>query len=247
MHIDLLAQRVRERRAELGLSQEEVAALGGPSTTTLTKIEAGTFKSLRHRTMTDLDHVLGWKVESTEGLLYGGREPRVISSPHSGEPYAGERRIEPPLVPDQADQYGWFLSQGAVDAHGEHAVVGTIATTAPDGVRSIVEVRYWPGDVTRQVSMGAFSAAVGEAHRLLVDATSIYREPKQVDAIAPDSDGYTRAATDLDDSEASGLVIATGEVLGQSTAPDDSDSERTEAPQQHQKPASSGGVSQRRP
>lgn len=72
--LERLRAKVLARRAELGLSQEEVAALGGPSTTTqskLTNCEAGL---LRRGTLRAFDLALSWEAGSAQRILDGGDE-----------------------------------------------------------------------------------------------------------------------------------------------------------------------------
>jgi len=66
-----LARHVRERREQLGLSQEEVANRGGPSDTTLGKIENG-LGSFARQTLEKLDVGLDWRVGSARRVLEGG-------------------------------------------------------------------------------------------------------------------------------------------------------------------------------
>lgn len=55
-----LGDAVRRRRDRLGVTQEDVAAKGGPSTATLRSIEAGATTSYRAKTLYSLDAALGW-------------------------------------------------------------------------------------------------------------------------------------------------------------------------------------------
>ncbi len=67
---------VRDHRERLHLTQEELAARGGPSTTTLTKVEAGEGRIHRKtagdvsRDEFDLDAIADEAVEMVEGPYY---------------------------------------------------------------------------------------------------------------------------------------------------------------------------------
>lgn len=66
---------VRARRAVLGLTQEEVSALGGPSDTTFTKIENLEWRPGRAATLKKLDAGLKWEPGSSARILYEGGDP----------------------------------------------------------------------------------------------------------------------------------------------------------------------------
>ena len=66
-----LAAFVRERRTALGLSQEQVAAAGGPSSATQRKIENGHHGSYP-ATQRRLETALGWEHGSARRILDGG-------------------------------------------------------------------------------------------------------------------------------------------------------------------------------
>lgn len=92
-----LGHYVRERRTELGLTQEEIATRGGPSTATLRLIEGGK-GPFRAKSLRQLADALHWTAESPHAIL-AGREPAEAAGHHSGtrsaelEPATG---IEPP-------------------------------------------------------------------------------------------------------------------------------------------------------
>jgi transcriptional regulator with XRE-family HTH domain len=67
---------VLHRRHELQLNQLEVAQRGGPSTSTLTKIEAGLPPVPSSKTLRKLDDGLGWVGGSAYRLLHQGEPPR---------------------------------------------------------------------------------------------------------------------------------------------------------------------------
>lgn len=68
-----LAYVAQKRRARLGLTQEEVAGRGGPSTATLRSIEAGSGTTFRAKTLFALDDALGWMKGTAQELVEGPR------------------------------------------------------------------------------------------------------------------------------------------------------------------------------
>lgn len=71
-----LAQYVLERRSALGLTQEEIAADGGPSTATQRLIEGALQRNYRPMSLYALDRALGWSTGSHR-LVLTGAEPVV--------------------------------------------------------------------------------------------------------------------------------------------------------------------------
>ena len=74
-----LGRFVLERRRELDLTQLDVAAMGGPSNTTLTGIESGTRASLSGATLRKLDAAMRWFPGSARAVLQGG-EPQSLEA-----------------------------------------------------------------------------------------------------------------------------------------------------------------------
>lgn len=66
-----LGHYAQQRREQLGLTQQEVAARGGPSTATLRIIESGVEGSYRVKTLRQLDVGLGWAPGSSSAVLRG--------------------------------------------------------------------------------------------------------------------------------------------------------------------------------
>lgn len=64
-----LADAVRARRDELGLSQVDVWDAGGPSNSTLTEIENARATRIEYRTLRKLDHGLDWARNTALGYL----------------------------------------------------------------------------------------------------------------------------------------------------------------------------------
>ena len=173
--IGALGRAVEARRAELGLSQEEIGSTTGPSTTTLSKIELVKVDRVSRRTLQALDRALGWRAGSAWDVTYGLGPPRVA------KPSAPERLapIEEVLAQTaDPDDEAWMTIRAGRDDRGV-VVVGTSVSPADevDGVTSRIEVRYWPG-VSRTVQMASFPAAVVAAHEAAREATSIYREER---------------------------------------------------------------------
>jgi hypothetical protein len=67
-----LAESVRERRVELGMTQEEARAAGGPSTATMRLIEGALQESYQASTLRDLERALQWQRGSVRMVLAGG-------------------------------------------------------------------------------------------------------------------------------------------------------------------------------
>lgn len=75
-----LGERVRTRRSELGLSQLDAHAAGGPSNTTLTAIENGQAATISSGTLRKLDTALQWAPGSARRVLEGGEPTQAPSS-----------------------------------------------------------------------------------------------------------------------------------------------------------------------
>lgn len=73
-----LGQAVKARRAELGLTQQDVAQAGGPSDTTQTGIENGTATAVSTATLRKLDFALGWASGSARHILENGGLPKQL-------------------------------------------------------------------------------------------------------------------------------------------------------------------------
>lgn len=77
--LERLADRVKRRRERLGLRQDEMAGRGGPSTTTLTKVENAAAPPPAPSTLRKLDASLGWTEGSAYRTLYENGEPDLAS------------------------------------------------------------------------------------------------------------------------------------------------------------------------
>ena len=69
---DRLAGLARERRVELGLTQEDVRAAGGPSTASIRLIEGALQRAYQPATLRDLERALQWERGSVARILAGG-------------------------------------------------------------------------------------------------------------------------------------------------------------------------------
>lgn len=67
-----LAQFVKRRRKDLGLTQEQVRGRGGPSSATQRQIERGEPIDYRSGTTQPLEHALEWVAGSVRSVLSGG-------------------------------------------------------------------------------------------------------------------------------------------------------------------------------
>ncbi len=75
-----LARYVRERREALGMTQEEVATSGGPSTATLRLIENASPSTPRLKSMRQLENALDWEPGSVRAILRGGEPAEKASA-----------------------------------------------------------------------------------------------------------------------------------------------------------------------
>lgn len=93
---------LRRRNDELDLSQMEVWQAGGPSNTTLTKIENGHLEKLERVTARRLDTGLRWEPGSARRVWDGG-EPKPLVTNHAEDLADLRRRIleSDALTPEQ--------------------------------------------------------------------------------------------------------------------------------------------------
>jgi hypothetical protein len=77
-----LGQYVLARRRELDATQMEIWQAGGPSNTTLTKIENGLLDSLQRKTARALDAGLQWEPGSAKRTWEGGEPTPLIPGVH---------------------------------------------------------------------------------------------------------------------------------------------------------------------
>ncbi|WP_454199505.1 hypothetical protein [Nocardia sp. Marseille-Q1738] len=109
-------QMVKARRDALGLTQEEVSALGGPSDTTFTKIENLEWRPGRTATLRKLDAGLQWEPGSSARILYEGGDPIPLNQSGVGQPAAvpdADLAIELTVLAEFAVQSVWSVFQAA--------------------------------------------------------------------------------------------------------------------------------------
>lgn len=86
-----LARYVRDRRDDLGMTQEDVRAAGGPSTATMRLLEGALQESYQPVILQRLEKVLGWRRNSVQAVLAGG-EPVLAEEAALAETPASDRR-----------------------------------------------------------------------------------------------------------------------------------------------------------
>lgn len=91
--LEALGRAVRTRRTQLGLTQEEVNAHGGPSDTTLTKIENGEGANPAASTLRKLDTALRWRPGSAQRVLEGEGDAEPLKTPPDTRPAARRDRV----------------------------------------------------------------------------------------------------------------------------------------------------------
>jgi hypothetical protein len=107
MDLERFARIVYERRIALGLTQQEIADAGGPTDTTMTKIENAEWKpGNRKTTLRKLDVGLQWETGSAQRVLAGG-EPTPRDAPRAPIPPPGgwPKRDTTPEQRQQMDDY----------------------------------------------------------------------------------------------------------------------------------------------
>ena len=75
-----LGAAVKQRRGDMGYTQQDVTRDGGPSDTTQTGIELGTATGVSAATLRKLDTALRWAPGSAKAVMDGG-EPTVLDEP----------------------------------------------------------------------------------------------------------------------------------------------------------------------
>jgi transcriptional regulator with XRE-family HTH domain len=90
-NFERLGEAIRARRAQLGMTQQEVAQGGGPSDVTLSAIEQGTPRTYHQRTKMALERALRWRSGAVESIL-AGEDPAGWELPET--PLAAENPTE---------------------------------------------------------------------------------------------------------------------------------------------------------
>jgi transcriptional regulator with XRE-family HTH domain len=152
---DHLGRLIRERRAELGLTQREVHSVGGPSPATLYQLESGHRGSYRPHILRRLERALGWGAGSVRRALAGGR-PLLDGDGEASPPRQQERTSRPPQAvgtngPDSPHDWVAGFRRLPIGTHDRLLILSsllqeTIADLGPGlDRRSHLESRGGPG------------------------------------------------------------------------------------------------------
>lgn len=157
---------VRDRREKLGLSQEDVAANGGPSTTTLSKIENGDAGTIRARTARDLERVLGWSQHSINALMHDGQEPQIDNSPAVLLSVSSQEREK--LDDEWLDSDNLFAASEFQVEDGTRRFLGITRWPIGEGERSMLTIKLTvPNRV--ELNQSDFAALLSEIKERVVD------------------------------------------------------------------------------
>lgn len=149
MSWEQLAAAVKERRIALGLTQTQVAELGGLSVELLRMVENNrTGQRLSAPKARGLERALRWESGSIAAVIAGG-EPTPAATPPVAPPAAG-----PPMGPEPADRFamarrvlalrrtfGDYQDMMAADAHA--ALAAQMAQSAREAEESIIRIMPW--------------------------------------------------------------------------------------------------------
>lgn len=142
-HWDRLAGAIRERRAALNLSQQQLADAAGVTRTTIKNLEGARQPTRLPPSMTAVEQALGWTLGSGREVLNGGEPTIVIAAagyPPAQDPYQPLAERLPISVLDE-------LSTGEVYAADIHDL------TLDGGMRIItVAIRHPSESPGQQVS-----------------------------------------------------------------------------------------------
>ena len=140
-----LAAYARDRRGDLGLTQEEVAAAGGPSTATLRLIEGNKQSGYRPQILRALERALKWERGAVRAILDGG-DP-LLADDYEGEPtLPGITPAVPPPDP-LAVRIGQAIADQMADLAAQIGDESTAArrggTPEPDNFGDPAERALW--------------------------------------------------------------------------------------------------------
>jgi hypothetical protein len=124
-----LAACVRERRTDLGLTQEDVRSAGGPSTATMRLIEGALQTSYQPAILARLENALGWRRGSVRRILAGG-DPEIADA----EPVAA-------MAQDEHTDLGL---QDSGDARDSLTTAVVLAAISPLEAEVWAEIRRHP-------------------------------------------------------------------------------------------------------
>lgn len=113
---DRLAEFVRERRVDLGMTQEEVRAAGGPSTATMRLIEGALQSGYQPSTLRDLEKVLRWERGSVGVILAGGDPVPAGPALASASRPTGVRVIDEAATDEELAPFVWQIEREVEEA-----------------------------------------------------------------------------------------------------------------------------------
>lgn len=187
MDWERLATKVRNRRNELGWSQDEAvaAAGGGISKPVWSIIENARQDSYKERTLAALCRALRWRFESVDLILAGG-EPVEFSDDHL------DRQVK--MLEDLRD-----VGLSSVPDR----ILASLATAEPDANNSLVEVaRLEQGRRVLTDDVSQLRADVAELKRRLQQLGRVVREELQVeyDVLGDEIENPTQPEHDDDEA-----------------------------------------------
>lgn len=162
MSWETLGDEVRKRRRQLGLTQPEVTARGGPGVATLRAIENNQPSRPSMRMRRALEDALEWESGSVDAILAGGpptvKQPKADSDAPTRPKPDAEASDRFSLAKQVVALKATFTQHVAGVSHeARAALVDQITRSAREAEESIVKVMPWLDDTER-----------GEAIELLV-------------------------------------------------------------------------------
>jgi hypothetical protein len=149
MSWEQLALEVRKRRKELGLTQPDVVARGGPSVETLRMVENHRAGQLRPRSRRNLEQVLLWESGSVDAILAGGVPTPQREKP--SEPPESDRFWGARQVLSLKATFARIRGRMADDARA--ALLAEITRSAKEAEEAIVTMLPWLDDAERGVAI----------------------------------------------------------------------------------------------
>lgn len=141
---------VRDRRAELGLTQTDVDELGGPSVLTLRAIENNRAGRLSPRLRRSLERVLKWESGSIETVLEGGA-PKEVQQPSTPSPPppspGGDRFALARRVLSMKETFGKHRDQ--MEQSAREALSEEITRSAREAEGGIIALMPWLDEAER--------------------------------------------------------------------------------------------------
>lgn len=148
MSWEQLADSVKNRRKELGLTQTQVAELGGLSVELLRMVENNrTGQRLSAPKARGLERALGWEQGSVSAILAGG-SPALAANPALPAPAV------PPSGADSGDRFGlarrvlalrrtFAAFQGSIEGDAHAALAAEMISSAREAEESIIRIMPW--------------------------------------------------------------------------------------------------------